>query len=216
MARLGVYGYAAFNGDGSHFVTPQVITIDNSDRNKGQNEKVYPGDDGFQIAEIGYKGNKLAMTVILPRAITALPALEAKLTAQNLEQWLAKLEKRKVGLSLPRFKMAKHHSLVEPLKSMGMKQAFSLQADFHGIATPANANDELHISQVLHKSFIDVNEEGTEAVAASTPRFDVKSEVKSEPFYPVFRADHPFLFLIRDIESGAILFMGTMTRAEST
>jgi serine protease inhibitor len=214
MARHGNTGYAAFNGDGSYFPTPDSISMDKSDRAQSQNEKVYPDDDGIQVAELRYKSDKLGMTIILPRQVKGLPALESKLTARNLENWLAKLWTRPVNLWLPRFKMEKNYALTEPLQSMGIKKAFSSDADFHGIAKPANPKDELHISQILHKSIIEVNEEGTEAAAAAADIFVAKSAEKSQPFTPVFRANHPFLFVIRDIESGAILFVGRMAKAE--
>src|SRR5262249_51372311 len=141
MARYGQTGYAAFNGDGSYFTSPQFIAKD---------KPLYPDDDGFQVAELRYKGDKLAMTVLLPRSSKGLPSLEAKLTGENLTTWLSKIEKRTVDLALPRFKTETKYSLAEQLKTMGMKQAFSLNANFHGIAKPPDPNDELHISQVLH------------------------------------------------------------------
>jgi serine protease inhibitor len=213
MARFGYFGYAAFNGDCGFLRTPHIYSIDEHNK-KDPKEKLYPDEDGFQIAEILYKGDKLAMTVLLPRSVKGLPGLEAKLTGKNLKHWLAKLESRTVNLSLPRFQMETDYSLGETLKKMGMKQAFSAQqANFKGMVSLTDPNEAINISLVLHKAFVQFNEEGTEAAAATAVVGIKKDAAKSVPFIPDFRADRPFLFLIRDIDSGAILFLGRMTQA---
>src|SRR5262249_36426393 len=136
----------------------------------------------------------------------------AKLTGASLKQWLDKLDSRKVNLSLPRFTVQTSYTLSQPLKNLGMKHAFSPEhANFKGMAESSDPNDALHIFEVFHKAFVQVNEEGTEAAAATGGLAAPKKKVQL-PFVPEFRADHPFLFLIRDIDSGAILFMGRMTK----
>jgi len=121
---------------------------------------------------------------------------------ENLSGWLGKLGKRKVIVSVPKFRMTSQFSLADVLKSMGMKDAFSGKADFSGMTGVR----DLYISAVIHKAFVDVNEEGTEAAAATAVVMRIIAIGPKE--IPVFRADHPFLFLIRDNKAGSILFIG--------
>jgi serpin B len=108
--------------------------------------------------------------------------------------------------------MESQFGLRSTLAAMGMQQAFDFaKADFCGMAPQEvmQRDGNLYISAVIHKAYIDVNEEGTEAAAATAVNFEAKLIVSTER--PVFRADHPFLFLIRDNHSGSILFMGRVT-----
>ena len=163
----------------------------------------YTEAEDFQALELPYAGDDLSMVVFLPRTVDGLPALEEKLSLENLERWLGGLRRRQVQVSLPRFTMTSQFGLQEVLKSLGITDAFSLPpADFSGM----NGRTDLFISAVVHKAFVDVNEEGTEA-AAATAVVAVTSAARPEPV-PVFRADHPFIFLIRDTRSGSVLFMG--------
>jgi serpin B len=111
-------------------------------------------------------------------------------------------------LGIPKFKMTCEFSLADTLKEMGMPMAFGGQADFSGM----NGKQDLYISAVIHKAFVDVNEEGTEAAAATAVVVERKS---AAPVQTIFYADHPFLFLIRDSRTGAILFMGRLASPES-
>ncbi|HUT45571.1 MAG TPA: serpin family protein, partial [Sedimentisphaerales bacterium] len=131
------------------------------------------------------------------------------LTPENLTQWLAKIHKREVVVFVPKFKMTSQFSLASVLKSMGMNDAFSSKADFSGI----NGKRDLFISAVIHKAYVEVNEEGTEAAAATGVVMRLTS-VGPAPI-PVFRADHPFLFLIRDNLSGSILFIGRVANPKA-
>jgi len=162
----------------------------------------------FQAISIPYKGKNLSMVILLPRAVDGVAALEKQFTTQNLKEWLGKLDKervQKVELYLPKFKFATSYDLVDPFKKMGMKDAFSMgAADFSGMGWPKG---DLWIGQIKHKAFVEVNEEGTEAAAATAVEMMTKT-VPASP--PVFRADHPFLFIIRDNQSDNILFMGRM------
>ena len=144
------------------------------------------------------------MVVLLPKKADGLTALETSLTADKLDGWLAKLGHQRVAISLPRFKLACKFELSETLKALGMKDAFDEKADFSGIS----GGRRFSISAVIHQAFVDVNEEGTEAAAATAVvGLRAMAIVKEEP--PIeFRADHPFLFLIRDVRSGSILFSG--------
>lgn len=132
-----------------------------------------------------------------------LAEFEKKLTTENLSQWLSRLHERKVIVSVPKFKVTDEFSLASVLKSMGMTDAFTPDAaDFSGI----NGKRDLFISAVIHKAFVNVDEEGTEAAAATAIVMGVTSAGPEQT--PVFRADHPFLFIIRDNQSGSILFIG--------
>ncbi len=197
--------YAAFNGDGSFFETPRIIGVVSK-------EKTYPDDNGFLIAELPYKGNRLAMTVIAPRSPSGLSTLEKKLTGEALTKWLARLESRSVQVKLPKFKLDTEYELGPLLGKLGMKKAIEPEkADFTGM-TLSNEKDGLHISRVIHKAFVDVNEEGTEAAAATAVIMALPTSVQTTfPFTPEFNANRPFVFLIREVDTGAILFMGRMT-----
>jgi len=157
----------------------------------------------FQMLEMPYKGGELAMVVLLPKQIDGLPALEGQLSAAMLAERIGALAYENVRVYLPRFTMTWRVLLAGVLKKMGMALAFNAsEADF----TAMNGGKEpLWIDEVIHKAFVDVNEEGTEA-AAATAVMMLGTGMPREPI--VFRADHPFLFLIRDSRSGAVLFMG--------
>jgi serpin B len=156
----------------------------------------------MQILELPYAGDDLSMIIVLPRKIDGLARLEASLSVENLDTWLGQLNKQKVKVLMPRFKITSQFSLERTLDSMGMPDAFdSNRADFSGI----DGTKMLYISAIVHKAFVEVNEEGTEAAAATGVIIGLKS-VPLAP--PVFRADHPFLFAIRDNHTGSILFLG--------
>ena len=166
----------------------------------------YGEEERLQVLELPYVGNKLSMLVILPKKIDGLHEFEDLLTKDSLEGWTRNISNRSVEVYLPRFKMTSEFRLDEELKSMGMKDAFDMdKANFSGMDGNPNW---LYIGAVLHKAFVDVNEEGTEAAAATGVRMGVKS-APEEPI--IFRADHPFLFLIRDNSTGTILFMGKVS-----
>jgi serpin B len=159
--------------------------------------------DGVQVVELPYKGGDLSMVVVLPEKPDGLPAVEKQLTADQLAKWLAGLRKiEHFDVSLPRFKITWGSALLnEQLKALGMAAAFDgARADFTGMATAPPG----WIDAVVHKAFVDVNEEGTEAAAATA--VDIASSDPGE-----FRADRPFLFLIRDVKRGTILFLGRLT-----
>lgn len=166
-------------------------------------------EKGFQAVSLPYKGRSLSMVVLLPKAVDGLPALEKQLAAGELAGWLARLDDqpdRKVSLYLPKFKLETGYDLGSPFQEMGMKDAFREGvADFTGMGWKKGL---LWIGQIKHKAFVEVNEEGTEAAAATAVEMVTKSAPVREP---VFRADHPFFFMIRDNRTGTILFMGRLT-----
>ncbi|HUS45663.1 MAG TPA: serpin family protein [Phycisphaerae bacterium] len=164
----------------------------------------FEGPD-FQALELSYKGEDLAMLVLLPKERDGLVGLEKALSAEKVADTVAKLRKQKVIVALPKFKTTAEFTLNEPLIALGMGDAFNPgKADFSGM----NGRKDLFISAVVHKAFVDVSEEGTEA-AAATGVVMALTALPEPP--PVFRADHPFLHLIRDRQSGAILFLGRLT-----
>jgi serpin B len=167
----------------------------------------YAEFDDLQILGMPYAGGDLSMVVLLPREKNGLGELETKLTPPNLALWTAKLVRQKVEVFLPKFKATSEFSLAGTLAGMGMTDAFDPnKANFSGM----DGRKDLYISKVVHKAFVDVNEEGTEAAAATGIVVTFGMASPPNPI-PVFRADHPFLFLIRDNRTGTILFLGRMT-----
>ena len=163
---------------------------------------------GFQALELPYAGDALSMVVLLPKKVDGLADLEKELTAGKLAGWVGKLSKQEVIVTLPKFKTEQRVSLKQTLSEMGMKLAFDDEkADLSGMAGQPH---DLHISDVIHKAFIDVNEEGTEAAAATAVIIAEPKAIRVEPPTPEFRADHPFIFLIRDRRNDSILFLGRL------
>jgi serpin B len=166
----------------------------------------------FQALEIPYKTGELSMIVLLPNNGGGLPALEQLMTPANLQQWLGQLHPvSKVILTVPKFKMTREFELNAPLGAMGMRLAFmDGVADFSGMT--GDSSRKLFISAVIHKAFVAVDEEGTEAAAATGVIMRAATAHAPDRTPPVvFRADHPFVFLIRDNRSNGTLFMGRLT-----
>ncbi len=167
----------------------------------------YMENDGFQAVELPYRGNELAMVVFLPRSVDGCSQLETQLSPALLSQSLSKMKSQKVDLFIPKFEMTSTFQLSDTLSKMGMADAFGAEADFSGM----DGTRDLFISAVIHKAWVDVNEEGTEAAAATVAA--VAALALERPVAPpiVFRADHPFIFLIRDTQSGSVLFLGRLS-----
>jgi serpin B len=170
----------------------------------------YMEGDGFQAVELPYAWRALSMVVLLPREPGGLPALERKLATGGLPGWIKVLKERKVDVALPRWKTTAEFQLGDVLKAMGMERAFDeKRADFSGMADLKEAMERLFIKAVIHKAFVSVDEEGTEAAAATA--VVVAATGVPRPEEPViFRADRPFLYLIRHRATGAILFLGRL------
>jgi len=151
------------------------------------------------------------MVVLLPRD-GDLAALEGSLSAGSLEELEQNLTTRRVMVYFPKFTMETKYSLPATLSAMGMPTAFSPSADLSGMDGTRN----LYIGDVIHQAFVDVNEEGTEAAAATAVVVQRAMVPMGQPPIPVFRADHPFLFLIQEDESGLILFIGRVEHPESS
>lgn len=169
----------------------------------------YAAVDDLKLLELPYGDGSLAMFVLLPTEVDGLAGLETKLTSENLQRWLDGMKhEAEVKVYLPRFKTTAQFELSNTLRAMGMETPFDPDAaDFAGMTT----GEDLVISAVIHKAFVDVNEEGTEAAAATGVAVATAAEAAEPKEPPVFRADHPFVFLIRDNRTQAILFLGRIT-----
>jgi serpin B len=167
----------------------------------------YVGRDTFSLVSLPYKDGQQSMVILLPKKKDGLAELEKKLNAANLTAWLKAVGEHDVDLKLPKFKFTAEFKLNDVLIKMGMKDAFDhRKADFSGMAT----REQLSISAVLHKAFVDVNEAGTEAAAATA----VIIRGDSKPPRATFHAEHPFIFLIRDHATGSILFVGRVANPQ--
>jgi serpin B len=165
----------------------------------------YAENDLLQILSMPYKGDRLSMLVLLPK--NDLGSLEESLTLEDLSSWQEKMQNDIVYVYMPKFKLEAEYDLSSQMKELGVELAFdSDHADLSGIADIKPNN--LYVGFATHKAFVDVNEEGTEAAAATA----IGVETTSAPANPtVFRADHPFVFLIQDNETGLVLFMGRLS-----
>jgi len=165
----------------------------------------YFENDELQALELPYAGGELSMVIFLPRKPDGLPALEKSITAESLASWTEGAARRTVEVTLPKFTTTAQFELSEQLSALGMGAAFSREADFSGMT----GHKDLQIGAVIHKAFVAVNEEGAEAAAATA--VGMTAMAMPMPMPPVvFRADHPFLYVIRHEKSGAILFMGRL------
>ncbi|MDH5463479.1 MAG: serpin family protein [Nitrosopumilus sp.] len=152
-------------------------------------------NDLVQIVELPYEGENFSMLILLPRDVNGMKSLEESLSVDNLNKWKGELQKKKTKVYMPKFKLETEYDLKSVLQEMGIHDAFS-NADFTGIS-----NSGLYIEKAVHKAFVEVNEEGTEAAAATGIAM-----FQSGPFE--FMVDRPFIFIIQDNETRSILFIG--------
>jgi serpin B len=177
--------------DGGQVIAPMMNQTESFGYTKGE---------GYQAVELPYDGDELSMVIILPED-GQFEAFEEGLQAQKVNDIINGLQPTEVALTMPKFEFDSEFSLKDTLAEMGMPIAFSGAADFSGMT----GAPDLCISEVLHKAFVSVDEAGTEAAAATA----VIMKETAMPDQPVeVTIDHPFIFLIRDIETGAILFVG--------
>jgi serpin B len=158
----------------------------------------YTETDEIQALELPYKGKDLSMVILLPKE-NDLGAVEEGLSLEKYHSLTDGMDETLVNVFLPHFKFETKYFMEEDLMEMGMPSAFSSSADFSGIVEAGG----LFIDKVIHQAFIEVNEEGTEAAAATGVSMPL-----SAPISETFCADHPFIFLIQDKVTGSILFMG--------
>jgi len=159
---------------------------------------------GGQLLELPYGNGELVMDLLLPDARDGLPQIEQQLCQGALAGWLDGAQSDSAVVSIPRFQISSMFNLAAVLRELGMVDAFtSPGASFSGI----DGTEELYLSEVLHRAVVEVDEQGTKAAAATTAVSTVLGIIE----LPEFRADHPFVFLIRDPQSGAIVFLGRVT-----
>jgi serpin B len=168
--------------------------------------------DGAQLVELPYRDGTLAMTIVVPEALDGLGALEQSLSMARLERWSSALVPAQVDLALPRFAIdpSEPLSLGGALGAMGVHRAFdSTQADFTAIANPPDPELRLFFSAVFHKAFVQVDEKGTEAAAATA--IVATAGCAAPPEAVSVQVDRPFLFFIRDLDTGMVVFMGRVS-----
>lgn len=159
----------------------------------------------WQVLEMPYKGGRLAMVVLLPRETGGLATLEGDLDLGAAMEFVRTgLSANQVDIRLPRFRSELTLPLTDTLQEMGMRTPFGMQADFRGMT----GDDELYLSSVIHKAFIEVDEMGTEAAAATAAVMATKSLVLPGDGPVRFHATHPFVYIIHDRETGSVLFLG--------
>jgi len=164
----------------------------------------YAESDSFQVLELPYSGNALSAVVLLPRDKEGLPTLEEHLTWDLLSQWISQVSRQQVFVVLPKFTIASQFDLQDALRAMGVEDVFSpAHADLSGVS----AERELYVSASVHKALVRVDEEGTEA-AAATAMVGSLGEGSKGP--PIFLADHPFIFVVRYVPTGDIMFIGRL------
>lgn len=163
--------------------------------------------DGFQAADFDYVGGQFALSIFLPRRRDGLAAFERGLTGAQLEGWLEALqtaEDRFLDVTLPKLEVTADYELGDRLQALGLRRAFTPAADLSGLTEQAS----LMVGEVLHKSFLAVDEEGTEAAAVTAVEIVLSSaRISGRP--PLeFKADHPFFFVLRHTPTGTPLFLG--------
>jgi serpin B len=168
----------------------------------------YVEDDRMQALELPYKGNDYSLVLLLPRKDDGLGALEKELKTDWLRERLGRMRERQVGVVLPRFALKADYALRKPLSELGMPTAFRFSAD---LSRMAGEPGDLHLSVVVHKACVEVGVVGTEASAAT----GAVTHSRGVELGPVVRADHPFVFLIRDLRSDNILFMGRLVKPDA-
>jgi serpin B len=172
-----------------------------------QNSFQYAQMPGFQVLQMPYAGDDLSMVMLLPNDRNGLTNLEHSLTDTVWNSTIASLHNTTVVVTMPKFTFDSSFKLADVLKQMGMTDAFT-NADFSGMTSDA----PVAINDVIHKAFINVGEEGTEAAAATAVTITTTSAAYDMPSEPqIFTADHPFLFALEDNHSGSILFLGQVT-----
>jgi serpin B len=168
----------------------------------------YAENSSLQMLEMPYSGDELSILFLLPKNDN-LTKLESILSTKNILDWKKNLEEQRVKVFIPKFKFETKYFMADDLKTMGMPLAFSDSADFSGMT--ATGKKDLKIDEAIHQAFVEVNEEGTEAAAATAivmVPLGAAPGPHKEPKIPVFRADHPFMFLIQQKSTGDILFIG--------
>jgi serpin B len=174
----------------------------------------FAASEGMKVLELPYAGGEASLLLVLPDAVDGLGAIEARLSPERLRSWTAALHVVEVKVWVPRFEIDPPAlSLARPLGELGMPAALDPdQADLTGIAR-LGGQERLTVTGVFHKAFVKLDEKGTEAAAVTAVAAAATASVEPEPVE--FRADHPFLFFLRDRKSGLVLFMGRIADASA-
>ncbi|KAF1439796.1 OVALX protein, partial [Pygoscelis papua] len=161
--------------------------------------------ENMKILELPYASGELSMLVLLPDDISGLEQLENKISFEKLMEWSSPnvMEKRRVKVYLPRMKIEEKYNLTSVLMALGMTDLFRPSANLSGISSA----ESLKISEAIHEAYMEVSEEGTE-IAGSAGSEGVMEDIKHSSEFEEFRADHPFLFLIKHNPTNSILFFG--------
>ncbi len=167
----------------------------------------------LEILKLPYEGDRLSLMVLLPNQIDGLGSVEESISNEKLRNWIAELDSNFVAVSIPKFKLETDYDLKELLEEMGLELIFDdKKADLSGIAELSGPFGVLHVNKAIHKAFVDVNEEGTEAAAVTAIGGMYESSMPPKPH--IFKTDHPFMFLIWDDETQSILFLGKISNPE--
>ncbi len=163
---------------------------------------------GVQVIRLPYEGGRLSMLVALPMERDGLDALEADLSVDLVDEWGKKMYQTDVSVFIPKFEMRTNYDLVPPLREIGVSDVFSAESADLSEGIDLGTANNVYVSHAVHDAYVKINEEGTEAAAVTTIGTTIES---MGPENPVFRADRPFLFMIQDNESDAILFIGSVS-----
>jgi len=162
--------------------------------------------NGTQVLELPYRGSRLSMLVFLPKGVDGYKGLDSTLTVEYVLNALKFMKPENVSVSMPKFEFKTEYQLSDVLRAIGMDSVFTMEADFSGIG-----DGNLHLSEVVHRAYIKVAENGTEAAAATAAvALTSAHAIVDIPQYIEFRADHPFLFVIIDRDTREILFIGRL------
>nr|XP_056705983.1 neuroserpin [Euleptes europaea] len=161
----------------------------------------------YQVLEIPYEGDEISMMIVLSRQEVPLVTLEPLVKPQLIEEWATSVKKQKVEVYLPRFTIEQEIDMKDVLKGLGITEIFSPSADLTGMSD----NKELYLSKAVHKAFLEVNEEGAEAAAAS----GMIAISRMAVLYPQVIVDHPFFFVVRNRRTGTIIFIGRVMHPEA-
>jgi len=187
--------------------TDETIQVETMRLNDTGDKFNYTETDDLKILELPYTGDDISMMILLPNDGVELTEVINSLNREDYISWIDEMYETKADIYLPKFKFETSYGLNDYLIELGMVDAFNYNADFSGI----DGRPDLYISSVLHKAFVEVNEEGTEAAAATAVIMTLKSIGPNEPPERItFDCDHPFIFTIHHKETGTILFMGTV------
>jgi serpin B len=183
----------------------ETIQVETMILNGTENTFNYSETDDLQILELPYTGNDISMMILLPKDGVEITDVISSIDKDSYDEWIDSMTGTEVDIYIPKFKFETQYALNDYLIDLGMQKSFSFEADFSGI----DGRPDLFIDAVLHKAFIEVNEEGTEAAAATAVIMTLKS-VNGGETPIVFNADHPFLFTIHHKETNTILFLGSV------